>query len=128
MAYAEPSDVQVRLGRDLTASEVNQAFAMLDDVEAEIRMRVSDLDDRTADPYYLTLVIRVEAGAVKRVLMNPGAVRQHSESLDDYSQSDTIDSAVSTGALYVSDDEWSLLDGGGGPASSGSFSMAVGYP
>jgi hypothetical protein len=128
MAYADPSDVAVRLGRDLTAAEVGQAFAMLDDVEAEIRMRVSDLDGRTADVNYLALVVRVESAAVKRVLMNPGAVRQHSESLDDYSQSDTIDSAVSTGALYVSDDEWALLDGGGGPASSGAFSMAVGYP
>lgn len=125
MAFAQPSDVATRLGRELTDAELGQAAAYLDDVEAEIRSRVSDLDARADDLNFLALVIRVEASAAKRVFMNPGGIRQHSESLDDYSQSDTLDVSISTGSLYVSDDEWRLLLGGS--SSGGSFSMARGY-
>ena len=125
MAFAQPSDVATRLGRELTDAEFDQAAAYLDDVEAEIRLRVTDLDARADDVNFLSLVIRVESSAAKRVFMNPGGIRQHSESLDDYSQSDTLDVSISTGSLYVSDDEWRLLLGGS--ASGGSFSNARGY-
>jgi hypothetical protein len=125
MSYATPSDVAVRLGRALTDAEVAQSLAYLDDIEAEIRSRFSDVDSRALDANYLALLIRVEATAAKRVFLNPGGIRQHAESVDDYSQSDTYDTAISAGALYVSDDEWRLL--GIGSSGSGSFSMAVGY-
>ncbi len=125
MAFATPSDVEVRLGRSLTDSETGQAVAYLDDVEAEIAGRLGDLTGKVTDPVFLALLIRVEASAAKRVFLNPGGIRQHSESVDDYSQSDTYDTSISTGGLYVSDDEWVLL--GGGSSGSGSFSMAVGF-
>lgn len=126
MAYATPGDVVARLGRDLTDAETIQALAYLDDVEAEIRTRITGLASLVDDVDYMTLVVRVEANAAKRVFLNPGGIRQHSESVDDYSQSDTYDTAISTGGLYVSDDEWRLL--GAGSAGAGSFSMARGYP
>ena len=126
MAFATPSDVEARLGRDLTDAETTQAVAYLDDVEAEISSRLGDLDSLTTDTTFLALLVRVEATAAKRVFLNPGGIRQHSESVDDYSQSDTYDTTISTGGLYVSDAEWVLL--GGGSAGSGAFSvLAAGY-
>ena len=126
MAFATPSDVEARLGRDLTDAETTQAVAYLDDVEAEISSRLGDLDSLTTDATFLALLVRVEATAAKRVFLNPGGIRQHSESVDDYSQSDTYDTTSSTGGLYVSDAEWVLL--GGGSAGSGAFSvLAAGY-
>jgi hypothetical protein len=125
MAFASPSDVEARLGRSLTDAEIGQAAAYLDDVEAEIISRLGDITGRATDPVFLSLLVRVEASAAKRVFLNPGGIRQHSESVDDYSQSDTYDTSISTGGLYVSDDEWMLL--GGGSSGSGSFSMLMGY-
>lgn len=125
MAYAQPGDVEARLGRELTEAEINQAMAYLDDVEAEISSRLGDLSGRVTDATFLALLVRIEATAAKRVFLNPGGIRQHSESVDDFSQSDTYDTAISTGGLYVSDAEWVLL--GGGSAGSGSFSMLAGY-
>lgn len=125
MAYAQPQDVATRLGRDLTDAEIVQAVAYLDDVEAEISSRLGDLTGRVTAPTFLALLVRVEATAAKRVFLNPGGIRQHSESVDDYSQSDTFDTSISTGGLYVSDDEWLLL--GAGSSGSGSFSMLGGY-
>jgi hypothetical protein len=125
MAFATPSDVEVRLGRPLVGTEIGQADAYLDDVEAEITSRLGDITGRATDPVFLALLIRVEASAAKRVFLNPGGIRQHSESVDDYSQSDTYDTSISTGGLYVSDDEWVLL--GGGSSGSGSFTMLAGY-
>lgn len=124
MAFATPSDVQARLGRDLTDAEIIQAMAYLDDIEAEVGFRLGDLDGLVTDASFLALLVRVEATAAKRVFLNPG-IRQHSEGLGDFQQSDTYDTAISTGGLYVSDSEWLLL--GGGSSGSGSFSMARGY-
>lgn len=126
MAYADPQDVAVRLGRSLTDDELAQAYYYLEDIEAMIRLRIGTLDSKaTADEYYLAVVVAVEAKAVKRVFMNPNGIRQHSEAVDDGSSSDTYDTAISAGDLYVSDDEWVQL--GGGKRGSGSFSMARGY-
>jgi hypothetical protein len=125
MAYASPFDVSARLGRELTDAETVQAVVYLNDVEAEISSRLGDLTGRVNDAVFLALLVRVEASAAKRVFLNPGGIRQHSESVDDYSQSDTYDTSISTGGLYVSDDEWVLL--GGGSSGSGSFTMLAGY-
>lgn len=127
MSVADVVDVAALLGRSLTEAESNQVQAMLDGVEVILRHRVGDLLDRAdTDDLYRSLVVLVEAKAVRRVMMNPGGVRQRSETVDDYTQSETLDTAVSTGDFYVTPDEWQLL--GGGSSSSGSFSMAGGYP
>lgn len=44
-----------------------------------------------------------------RVLKNPDSVRQLSKSYDDWSKSQTFDSSVSTGELYVNDHELALI-------------------
>ena len=110
MAYATSSDVGSRLGRTLTADEVAQVNALLADVEGMIKDRIPDLGDKVvATPSLVATLVRVEANAVKRVMINPTGIRSHSEALGPESHSDTYDSAVATGELYVSDAEWGAL-------------------
>jgi hypothetical protein len=52
----------------------------------------------------------VLASMIIRVLKNPNSARQISKSHDDWSRSQTLDSTVSTGELYVNDYELDLLD------------------
>ena len=126
MSFAGPADVAALLGRSLSSSEDMQVSALLDAVEIVIRQRVSDVMERAiADELFMSLVCLVEAKAVRRVMMNPDGVRQRSETVDDFTQSETLDTAVSTGDIYLTDDEWQLI--GGGSSSAGSFSMARGY-
>ena len=46
---------------------------------------------------------------ILRVLKNPESVRILSESIDDHSESKTLDSAISSGELYVGPNEAALL-------------------
>ena len=126
MAFANAGDVAARMGRSFTAAEATQADAVLDDVETIIRSRISDFDSRvSADPMFADLLILVEAKAARRVMLNPQGIRQHSEGVDDFQQSNTFDTSISGSDTYLTDDEWALL--GAGSARSGSFSMAAGY-
>lgn len=128
MSYARPEDVAARLGRSLSDDEVGQVQAFLDDAEIILRSRIADLLDRAAaSDTYEALVILVESKAARRVMLNPGGIRQHAESVDDYSQSDTFDTAISSSDTYITDDEWALLGVTASTGGSGSFSMARGY-
>lgn len=60
------------------------------------------------DPLIAAVVVQVLCAMVMRVINNPEG--KYQESGDDYSYS--RDSAVSTGALYVSADELALLPSG----------------
>ncbi len=125
MSFAIPDDVAVRLGRELSDAESRQAQALLDDVESLIRSRVGDFTARLGDVDFVALVRLVEAKAVRRVFLNLSGSRQHSETVDDFTQSDTYDTTISGSDLFISDAEWQLL--GAGSARAGSFSMAVGF-
>jgi hypothetical protein len=104
--YATTADVQVSLGRALTTAETTQATGLLERAELLITRRLTDLADRIVDDASLEdVVVLVESDAVARVLRNPNGVYQ--EHVDDYSY--TRDRAVSSGALYISDEEWDLL-------------------
>lgn len=46
---------------------------------------------------------------VRRVMKNPGGYRIRNESIDDYTEGGTVDSALSTGELYASDVELGWL-------------------
>lgn len=127
MAWADVSDVSDRLGRDLTTAETVQVSVLLSDAEWAIRRRIPELDASAAgDETFRRVLVRIEARAVQRVLMNPTGARQVSDSVDDYSHSETLDTSLSRGELYISDAEWTEL-GAGGSGGSGSFSMAWGY-
>lgn len=104
--YASTSDVATSLVRALTTEETTYATALLARAETLILRRIPDLATRIAsDDSLEDVVVAVEADAVARVLRNPGGVWQ--EKVDDYSY--TRDRAVSTGELYISDDEWDRL-------------------
>lgn len=126
MSFASADDVAARLGRAFTAGEESQVAALLDDAEAIIRARIPNLDARVlTDANLFSLLVLVESKSVRRVMLNPGGIRQRSEGVDDFQQSTTYDQTISGSDTYITDDEWVLL--GAGSSGSGSFSMAVGY-
>lgn len=110
MPYAAVTDVEVRFGRTLSASESAQAEAWIEDLESEILERIPTLDTLIASgrPTLATLK-RVECAAVIRKLQNPEGLRTTTVAIDDYSTTKTVDSANSAGALGLTDDEWNLL-------------------
>lgn len=110
MAYATVSDVEVRYGRTLTASESAQVTAWIDDLEAEILERIPNISDliSAGRPTVGTLK-RVECAAVIRKLQNPEGLRTTTVAIDDYSTTKTVDSANSAGFLGLTDAEWNLL-------------------
>jgi len=116
MTYAEVSDVEVRYGRALSATEAAQVGAWIEDLEAEISERVPSLPDLiTAGRPTVGTLKRVISAAVIRKLQNPEGLRTTTVAIDDYSTTKTVDSSNSAGLLGLTDEEWSLLL----PGSSG---------
>ena len=107
MSYATVTDVQVRLGRPITsAAEIAQVTAWLTDVEALIKVRIPDLDQRVlAGQVDESIVSLVEAQVVVRKVKNPDG--KQNERIDDYSYGLTTDAA--RGDLFLTDEEWALL-------------------
>lgn len=111
MAYAQLSDVQARLGRPLTDDEKTQAETLLEDVELEIRSRIPDLEDKIDNgDLDQGVVIRVEASAVKRVVLNPEGYT--SETDGDYTYQ--LNYQLASGELTITEKEWALLGVGAG--------------
>lgn len=114
-ALATPQDLADRLGRDLSDTETRQAPSLLDDATAIITDRF---------PQYATAPTPASTAVccamVLRVLRNPGGHR--SEQIDDYSY--TVDSALSTGQLYLTDGEIDTLT----PVRTSAFSIVPGVP
>ncbi|MET8982135.1 hypothetical protein ABZX85_41785 [Streptomyces sp. NPDC004539] len=116
MALATLTDLEDRLGRDLTDAETRRATAWLEDASALILARF---------PQYATAPTAVSkkvcCAMVLRVLSNPDGKRQ--ESIDDYAY--TVDSARSTGEVYLSEDEADELTSRPGGRA---FSIVQGAP
>jgi hypothetical protein len=119
--YAVPQDVV-----DIWAD----APAMTPGLETLLARRIEEAESVVSDEVGLiaglTIDERVEAGSlpaktvkqvvvamVHRVVSVPGYVRQYSRSVDDGSESYTIDSSVSSGELHVSASELRRLSGTG---------------
>ena len=110
MAYATPLDVEKRLGRPLSPGETQQVEAWLEDLEAQILLRIPNFFDLVSVGTPSEAVVRaVMCSSVIRVLNNPKGLRQSTVSIDDYSRTETVDTTASSGALYMTDDEWNLL-------------------
>lgn len=116
MAYATVDDVEVRYGRTLTTAESAQVSAWIDDLESEIHERIPTIDVLIdlGRPTFSTLR-RVISAAIIRKLQNPSGLRSRTVAIDDYSTTETVDAANSSGYLGLTDDEWGLLL----PGSSG---------
>lgn len=96
--------------RPLTDAEQTVATTLLEYTSALIRNRVRRVDEwieeGRVDP---TLVRLATILVVKRVLMNPDAARQRTRTAGPFTESITIDSAVSTGALYLADSDLAVF-------------------
>lgn len=60
-----------------------------------------------------------------RVLKNPDSVRQLAKSYDDWSRSQTFDSSVSTGELYVNEHELALVTPKPAILDAGAYSVSL---
>lgn len=105
--------------RPLTAAEDPVATRLISEAFVLLRVLVPGLDSKSDD--LVTLVI---VKMVRRVLKNPDGYRVRSESVDDYADGGTIDSALSTGEIYVSPEELGWL--GVRPSGRRAFEIRLG--
>lgn len=100
---AKPEDLE-GIWRPLSATETTVAENLLRYASLMVRNRVPRLqewiDDGAVHPDLVKLAVVL---VVKRVMMNPEAARQRSLTAGPFTENITIDSALSSGALYVSD-------------------------
>ena len=119
MAYAAVTDVEVRYGRTLTASETAQVGAWIGDLEAEILERIPAIESLIlAGRPTVPTIARVISQAIIRKLDNPKGLKSRTVAIDDYSTTEQpwIDGTPG-GGPELSDEEWSkLLPGSSGDA------------
>lgn len=113
-------DLEARF-RPLVGNERTVAQALLDDAWAIACAQLPNLASGNFDTGTARAVI---SAMVVRVLRNPEGLRTFSS--DDASF--TRDNAVSTGGLYLSADELTLLNTASGGIRRGAFSIAPSYP
>lgn len=109
---ATTADLSARSFRTLTTQELSVGGTLLGDAWAMVltaRPSVgARIDAAPADPVFVPVVKQILCAMVLRVLNNPDGKLE--ESQDDYRY--RLDSAVSTGALYISDAELARLSDG----------------
>ncbi|MDA3643785.1 phage Gp19/Gp15/Gp42 family protein [Saccharopolyspora indica] len=106
MAYATPEDVEARFTRELTEEEKAMVAARLEDVEAVIRARIPDLDEKVeSGEIPLELLVMIECEAVLRVLRNPEGYSQETDGNYSYSMS----SSAAPGRILILPEEWEWL-------------------
>ncbi|WIA95805.1 Gp19/Gp15/Gp42 family protein [Curtobacterium sp. MCBA15_004] len=106
-AFAESTDVSAVWG-ELTAGQEALVDAWLEQASNQVRLlarqRGADVDALVAaDRLSAVLVRDAVVNAVKRVLMNPEGYRQLSRTKGPFTESGTIDTALSTGMIYIAE-------------------------
>lgn len=123
---ATTADLSARSFRTLTTQELSVGGTLLGDAWAMVltaRPSVgARIDAAPADPVFVPVVKQILCAMVLRVLNNPDGKLE--ESQDDYRY--RLDSAVSTGALYISDAELARLSDGDS-VSDGAWSIRPSY-
>lgn len=102
MAFAAHSDVQTRLGRDLTADEQDTATAVIATVEGLIVEVSGEAAPSTAPAYYKALCVEKAIGAIT----NPENVASRSESLGAHSHSQTFPRDLDSGIFLTEREEY----------------------
>ncbi|MBF4578955.1 Gp19/Gp15/Gp42 family protein [Frigoribacterium sp. VKM Ac-2530] len=102
---ADPSDVEEVWG-DLTVEETRKVEAWIDQASTKLRSmarrRHIDLDSLIAKDALAKNAARdAVVNAVRRVLLNPKALRQSSSTTGPFTESGTIDTSASSGAIYI---------------------------
>ena len=115
--YVQPEDIAAGW-RPLSDAEIVTARGLIEEATVLLHVEVPGID--LLDE---SIVRFVAVRMIRRVMKNPGGYRVRTESIDDYSDGGTIDSALSTGELYVSAQELGWL--GVKPKSEGTRSFEV---
>ena len=114
--FADVADVE-GIWRTLTDEESQLAAAWLLEASQQIRDEVPDVDGLDVDERITAgslspdTVRSVAARMVRRVLMNPEGIRQRSHTLDDFQETVTIDSALSSSEMHITPREMNRLTG-----------------
>lgn len=90
--------------RPLSAEEIGVAETQIGEALVLLSAEVPDLASKRED-----LVALVVKKMVRRYLKNPDGYRIKTESIDDYTDGGTLDYSISTGELYISDQELKWL-------------------
>lgn len=90
--------------RPLTDAESLTAEGLIDEALVLLAVKVPGLEAKDEG-----IVKLVACRMVRRVMKNPDGYRIRNESIDDYTEGGTVDSALSTGELYVSAEELAWL-------------------
>jgi len=116
LPFADPSDVEA-IWRPLTAAEVQLTEAWITEASQQVRDEVPDVggldvDERvTAGSLSADTVRSVVARMVRRVMMNPEGARERSQTVDDYQETVVVDTALSSGEMYITPRELKRLTG-----------------
>lgn len=125
-----PAEIEGRW-RPLTTAEAATIPGKSEDAWTRIVATVPGITDHLAatPPLVEEAVVRsVMVSMIVRVLKNPESVRTHQQSIDDANESKTLDNAISTGELYLTDYEIGLLTPSAGVPSYGMYVIGLGGP
>lgn len=115
--------------RPLTDAEAATIGGKSEDAWTRIVGTVPGIEENlTAGTVAEATVKSVMISMIVRVLKNPDSVRTVQSSIDDYNGSRTLDNAVSTGELYLTDFEIGLLTPATGIPSYGMYVIGLGGP
>lgn len=97
--FANPTDIKI--GRPLTTSEAELATELLDRASTTLRLRVPGIDALVAaDPLRAAKAKHAVLAAVERVLRNPEAAKQYSETDGPFNRSVSVADSLASGLLY----------------------------
>lgn len=121
--WATTTDLQDRSFRTLTSDEVRVGEFLLDDAQSLILQVVPDAAEAGPDDQTLfALLVQIQCAMVLRVVNNPTGVRSRSKGIDDFTETETIDSSRSAGELYLTDAEQGRLSAATGDLT-GAFTI-----
>jgi hypothetical protein len=99
--FAWVADIE-KIWRPLTDAEKVMAEGLIEQASMKLRARIPNIDALILGNELRTELARAAVvNAVKRVLMNPEALRVMSTTTGPFSESKTIDTALSSGFVYI---------------------------
>ncbi|WP_104164684.1 hypothetical protein [Arthrobacter sp. SX1312] len=106
MAEIATKDNVIEAWGPLSVREEQVVDWLISEADTKLRLRVPAIDAvMEAGGLQAKLATIAVVNAVKRVLLNPEAVRQISTTTGPVTDSKTIDAAVSSGLLYISEED-----------------------
>jgi hypothetical protein len=123
--FADISDVE-SIWRPLTDAERVMVLSRIEQASQLVRDEVPTVDDRIASGDLSANTVRfIVRDMVFRLVSHPAFVRQSSAAIDDGSESNTYDSSVSRGVMFIEETELRRLTGA--RTSAASFSITPSY-